>query len=90
MLIHWRVEVPALRDGALRVVDTGTPALVAYERATADSRVLVVHNLAGKPGRFKLATAADTFSAIRLYSLPGAVLDHGELTLPAYATVVLQ
>jgi len=90
-LIHWRVEVPALRDGALRVVATGKPALVAYERATADSRALVVHNLSGKPGSFRLdGDSAKAFSAIRLHTVPGATLANGQLTLPAYATVVLQ
>ena len=90
-LIHWRVEVPALRDGALSAVDTGNPSLVAYERATADSRVLVVHNLGGKPVSYKLdAERAKTFAAIRLHTAPGATLAQGQLTLPAYATVVLQ
>jgi len=90
-LIHWRVEVPALRDGALRVIATGSPALVAYERAASDGRALVVHNLSGKPASFKLdAESAKAFSAIRLHSAPGATLVQGKLTLPAYATVVLQ
>jgi glycosidase len=90
-LIRWRVDVPALRDGALRVVDTGVPALVAYERATADSRALVVHNLSGKTASMKLdADRAKAFAAIRLHSAPGATLAEGRLTVPAYATVVLQ
>lgn len=90
-LIHWRIEVPALRDGGLRVIATGKPALVAYERATADSRALVVHNLSGKPVSFKLdAGSAKAYAAIRLHTVPGATLANGELTLPAYATVVLQ
>lgn len=90
-LIHWRVEVPALRDGGLRVVATGNPVLVAYERATADSRALVVHNLSGKAVSFKLdADSTKAFSAIRLHTAPGATLANGQLSLPAYATVVLQ
>ena len=57
----------------------------------ADSRALVVHNLSGKPGSFKLdGDSAKAFSAIRLHTVPGATLANGQLTLPAYATVVLQ
>ncbi|WP_266170398.1 alpha-amylase family glycosyl hydrolase [Dyella subtropica] len=91
MLIHWRAEVGALRDGDIRVVPASNGHLVAYERKTADSCVLVVHNLSGEPQTFVLdAKDHHAFDTVRLHSRPGVTFTNGKLVLPAYTTVVMQ
>ncbi|HEX7814516.1 alpha-amylase family glycosyl hydrolase [Dyella sp.] len=89
MLIHWREQQPLLRDGDLRVIDTGNDSLAAYERFVGTRRVLVVHNLSGQPQAVKLAGKARA-SRVLLQSVIGASYADGTLSLPAYASVVLQ
>lgn len=86
-LIHWRAEVPALRDGDIRVVPTHNDRLLAYERHTADSHVLVVHNLSSQAQTF---VPDAKFSDVHRHTRPGVILTKGKLVLPAYTTVVMQ
>lgn len=90
MLIRWRTQVPALRDGRLHSVASGHPQLVAYVREDARGKVLVVHNLSAQAQTLKLDHRIPPVTAVLLQSGRGAVLDRGSLALPAYATVVLQ
>lgn len=90
MLIRWRAEVPALRDGDLQLQATGNPHLLAYWRNDGSQHVLVVHNLGGKdtlwnPQGVNLPKNA----TVLLSSKPEAKLENGHVKLPAYSTVVL-
>ena len=46
-LIHWRIELPALRDGDIAPYPADGGAISAYTRADAAQRLLVIHNLSG-------------------------------------------
>ncbi|WP_082190169.1 alpha-amylase family glycosyl hydrolase [Frateuria defendens] len=90
-LIHWRAELPLLRDGDVRTWPLADPRLFAFERFDGTARVLVVHNLSGTPRTLRLAPReGHAYGTIRLHTGGAATLAGGRLTLPAYATVVLQ
>ncbi|MFC5740183.1 alpha-amylase family glycosyl hydrolase [Dyella tabacisoli] len=84
-LIHWRMQISALRDGDLRSYPVDNPCIAAYERADADSRVLVVHNLSNKPQAIPAKAAK-----VLVTSKPGVALQDGQLTMPPYSSAVLQ
>ncbi len=88
MLIHWRSQVGALRDGAIREHLVDNPHIAAWQLDDADSHVLVVHNLSGQAQDVPLD--GDRFHAVLLHSKPGTTLQHGRLQMPAYATAILQ
>ncbi|GLQ86535.1 alpha-amylase family glycosyl hydrolase [Dyella flagellata] len=88
-LISWRKQVSALRDGVLHDVPAADPHVLAYTLEDAQSRVLVVHNLSREPRVLELGSEAHV-SSVLLQREGGAVLADGKLTLPAYATVILQ
>ncbi|RUL70216.1 DUF3459 domain-containing protein [Dyella choica] len=88
-LIGWRQQVSALRDGVLHDVPAADPHVLAYMLQDAQSRVLVVHNLSREPRVFELGSDAHVASVL-LQTEEGAVLAGGKLSLPPYATVILQ
>ena len=88
-LIGWREQVSALRDGVLHDVPSDDPHLLAYTLQDAQSRVLVVHNLSRESRTLSLPADAHV-SAVWLQSKPGIELASGRLSLPPYATAVLQ
>ncbi len=87
-LIHWRSELPVLRDGALQPWNTGNPHVAAWRLDDAHGRALVVHNLSGQAQ--SLALDGQPFRSVRLRSAPGTSLQHERLELPAYTTAILQ
>lgn len=90
-LIRWRAQNSALRDGTLEVVHTGNPHLLAFWRDDGKQRVLVVHNLSGKPASWKpAAKPLPAGAAVLLKTQDGATLANGRLSLPAYGSVVVQ
>jgi len=91
MLIHWRTELSALRDGAVSAYPLANPSVAAYRLDDAHSHLLVVHNLSGQPQRVTLRPApAAPFSTVLRQSKPGFTLDSHQLTLPAYSTAILR
>lgn len=90
MLMDWRRQLPALREGSLSVPAVSNPHLASWVLADAGNDVLVVHNLSHEPQTLKLAGTLAHFSQVRLASLPDARIDAGTLRLPAFASVVLQ
>lgn len=89
-LIRWRAQNSALRDGKLQQQATGNPRLLAYWRDDGKQRVLVVHNLSGKAAIWKpQASLLPKDAAVLLTTQPQAALEKGQLSLPAYSTVVL-
>jgi glycosidase len=88
MLIHWRSQVSALRDGAIHEHIVDNPHIAAWQLDDATSHLLVVHNLSGQPQDVPLGGIR--FRAVLLHSKPGTTLQHGRLQMPAYATAILQ
>ncbi|ULU25562.1 alpha-amylase family glycosyl hydrolase [Dyella terrae] len=90
-LISWRAQNSALRDGDLTVLATGKPGLLAYWRNDGKQKLLVVHNLSGKAAVWKpKADLLPKDAAVLMTTKPQAALDNGNLTLPAYSTVVIR
>jgi alpha-amylase len=87
-LIHWRLELPALRDGNIAPYPADGGAISAYTRADRAQRLLVIHNLAGASRIVHLPDAS--FRAVVRRSRPGIRLVGRDLTLPGYSTAILQ
>lgn len=92
MLLKWRSEEPALRDGGIIAysLKNAVPQVSAYVRATADERVLVLHNLSGQPQKAELAEEYDSFAKLSRKSDNAAELSGGVVTLPPYSSVILK
>ena len=87
-LIHWRSDLPALRDGDIASYPADGGAISAYTRADDAQRLLVIHNLSGAPRSVSLPDAS--FRAVIRRTLPGIRLRGRDLTMPAYSTAILQ
>jgi glycosidase len=91
MLIRWRKQVEALRNGAIRDYPADGGPISAYVRASAQQTVLVAHNLSGAQQTVSLdPNLPDRFAQVLLASQDGVDLQGGRLTLPPYSTAVLQ
>lgn len=90
MLIHWREQIPALRDGALTAFASGNAHVVGWQLADAGERVLVLHNLSGQAQAVTLGDGAPAFSTIARQTGSGATLEGRRLMLPPYTSVILQ
>ncbi|QKS43348.1 DUF3459 domain-containing protein (plasmid) [Paenibacillus cellulosilyticus] len=92
-LIQWRNEEKALHDGGIDSFKLGDEkGLSAYVRMTADERVLVVHNLTGKPLQATIddETAYGAFTGIAHTTDTSATLDQHTLEMPPYSTVIIK
>lgn len=87
-LIHWRIELPALRDGDIASYRADGGAISAYTRADHTQRLLVIHNLSGTTRRVRLPDTA--FGTIIRRTRAGIRLVAGDLTMPGYSTAILQ
>lgn len=87
-LIHWRMELPALRDGAIASYPADGGAISAYTRADHAQRLLVIHNLSGTSRKVALPDAS--FGTVIRRTRPDVRLVGRELTMPAYSTAILQ
>ncbi|WP_329741992.1 alpha-amylase family glycosyl hydrolase [Dyella sp. A6] len=89
-LIGWRKQVSALRDGVLHAYPVDDVHVVAYTLQDAQSHVLVVHNLSGRPRTIAVhGSGGDDFGRILLQTGATATLHHGSLHLPPYTTMIL-
>ncbi|WP_108470776.1 alpha-amylase family glycosyl hydrolase [Rhodanobacter thiooxydans] len=90
-LIHWRSELPALRDGGFRAYPEASDHLVAWQRTDPHGSVLVVHNLCGQTQTMALdVPGAPHFGRVLKQTGPGAAIHGDTLSVPAYTSVVLQ
>ncbi|HEX8756163.1 MAG TPA: alpha-amylase family glycosyl hydrolase [Steroidobacteraceae bacterium] len=87
-LIHWRVDLTALRDGAIAPYPIDGGAISAYTRTDGEQRLLVIHNLSGSSHSVSLPDTS--FRAVIRRTRPGIRLRGRELTLPGYSTALLQ
>lgn len=96
LLLSWRRQDVALREGAVGSYESGNAAVMAYARSAGEELRLVLHNLSGKPQTVTIAAAKATsaasvpFGSIAWTTDDSAKLKKGELELPPYATVVLK
>lgn len=87
-LIHWRSDLPALRDGGIAPYPADGGAISAYVRADHAQRLLVIHNLSGSSRSVSLPDTR--FRVVIRRTRPGTRLLGRDLTLPAYSTAILQ
>ncbi|HEV2269549.1 MAG TPA: alpha-amylase family glycosyl hydrolase [Steroidobacteraceae bacterium] len=87
-LIHWRIELPALRDGDIAPYAADGGPISAYTRADRAQRLLVIHNLAGTSRRVRLPDTA--FHMVIRRTRAGIRLIGRDLTVPGYSTAILQ
>jgi alpha-amylase len=91
MLIHWRSEIGALRDGSFKAYPEADDHLVAWERSDAQGTVLVVHNLSDATQSMPLDVPGEPhFSHVLRQTGTGAEVRDGRISLPPYSSVVLQ
>lgn len=88
MLIGWRRDIPALRDGVLQDWRDANMQVAAWELDDAHGDVLVLHNLSGQPRTIDLP--AQRFHSLLKHSRPDTRITGGRLTLPAYGSAILQ
>lgn len=87
-LIHWRIELPALRDGGIAPYPADGGPISAYTRTDRAQRLLVIHNLCGTTRHVRLR-GADFRTVIRR-TRAGVRLVGRNLTMPGYSTALLQ
>jgi len=91
MLIHWRSEISALRDGAIHPLNVANPHIAAWKLDDDASHALAIHNLSGAAQSMSLdAPDAVKFSKVLRQTGSGAEIRNGSLTLPPYSSVILQ
>ncbi|WP_410510948.1 alpha-amylase family glycosyl hydrolase [Paenibacillus sp. BR2-3] len=90
-LIAVRNEQPALQNGSIREYVFGNAGIMAYERLTAEERVLVVHNLTGKEQKLTLEANREggNYTSILRDLSKLAALNGAELTISPYSTIIL-
>ncbi len=90
-LIHWRIAVPALRDGGFRAYPHASDHLAAWQRTAPSGGVLVVHNLSSSTQTMALDVPGEPHYARLIEQTgPGATIHGTTLSVPAYTSVVLQ
>ena len=87
-VIHWRIELPALRDGDIEPYAADGGPISAYTRADHAQRLLVIHNLSDTTRRVRLPDTA--FRAVIRRTRAGVRLGGRNLTMPGYSTAILQ
>ncbi|HEY1889509.1 MAG TPA: alpha-amylase family glycosyl hydrolase [Steroidobacteraceae bacterium] len=87
-LIHWRIELPALRDGDIAPYAGDGGPISAYTRADHTQQLLVIHNLSGIIRRVSLSDRR--FRSVIRRTHAGVHLAGSELTMPGYSTAILQ
>ena len=88
MLIGWRRDIPALRDGTARAWRDANMQVAAWRLDDAHGDVLVLHNLSGKPQT--IALPARRFHALLKHSLADTAMVDGRLQLPPYGSAIVQ
>ena len=87
-VIHWRIALPALRDGGIAPYPADGGPISAYVRADHAQRLLVIHNLSGTARSVTLPDAR--FHEVIRRTRRGIRLVGRQLTMPAYSTAILQ
>ncbi|MBD2751651.1 alpha-amylase family glycosyl hydrolase [Spirosoma validum] len=92
-LIHYRNSHPVLNDNLSRLQQTGIrrKGTVSFIRQTTNGqRILVLHNLTGKPIDVVFSPDEDWCRGIVFETVPGSSLIDDRITVPAYGCVVIE
>ncbi len=92
-LLRLRDENPEIARGEMRAIDLGNASLSAYSVTYNGKTVYIVHNIGKEQaGTLQVATdrLANTLYGYATVSGEIPTLSDGQLTLPAYATVILR
>jgi|GEM_PF-5905515 len=89
MLMAWRREISALRDGDFSYLDLHQPQVAAWERRDARGHVILLHNLGANVQIVDLHSLTHPVSDVLKQSGYGANIYDGKLQLPAYSTAIL-
>lgn len=84
-LIEFRRTSPALRGGDLRLADGGEGDILMFERSADGEGLVAVFNLADRAGAVAVPEGGAT-----LFSVGGASLSHGGLTLPPWSGALVR
>lgn len=88
MLIGWRCDIPALRDGIAHDWRDSNPRVAGWALDDPQGDVLVLHNLSGRAQSVDLE--GRRFHSLLRHSRANTVLAGGRLELPPYGSAVLQ
>lgn len=90
-LVHWRIEIPALRAGGFAAYPHASDHLAAWQRPLPGGGVLVVHNLSGQTQTMALDVPDEPrYTRVLEATGTGATIHDNTLSVPAYTSVVLQ
>ena len=89
-LIYFRNASPVLTYGALEESGINVSEVVGYKRTYKNETLLVLNNISDVEVTLNLAEQNSVFTALALDTSKKAKLQAGELTLPAYSTVILK
>jgi len=90
-LIRARHSAPALRAGTIQLLASVGGQLLAFQRVTADERLLVVHNLSGSSQNVvPLSVSANTFESVFADAGANLILmtSSCRVTLPAWGSAI--
>jgi alpha-glucosidase len=91
-LIALRASQPALHGGAMTMIDTGNPAVLAWRRDTAGQGVIVAINMTGVPAALDLGTLGE--AGLKTLATTDAALAGDQrgarITLPAFTSWVAE
>jgi glycosidase len=88
MLIDWRCDIPALRDGVPHDWRDTNRQVAGWELDDTHGDVLVLHNLSGKPQT--IALPAQRFHTLLEHSRADTAITGGRLQLPPYGSAILR
>ncbi|MBL0743654.1 alpha-amylase family glycosyl hydrolase [Chryseolinea lacunae] len=89
-LIHFRNSSKALTFGTIDPSGVNVAEVVSFKRTHEGETVLVLHNVSDVEVTVTLENSNAAFNTIVFDSNGTTKLNNGELTLPAYATVILK
>ncbi|THF78795.1 alpha-amylase family glycosyl hydrolase [Cohnella fermenti] len=93
LLIDWRRQDVALREGSIGSYESGIDSVMAYTRTAGEEERLVLHNLSGTPQTVTLETTKaqpTVYKKLARTTDEAATLKDGKAELPPYATVILK
>lgn len=89
-LIHFRNQTPALTYGDIEPSGMHIEEVVSFRRVYESEEILVLHNISDVEVTLTLADGDRKFSRVIFNTAAEAISsDDGDLTLPAYTTVIL-
>jgi glycosidase len=89
-LINFRNHSNALSLGEIANTSFSIAEVVSFKRKYEDEELMVLNNVSDVEITIPLEDNNEKFDAVAYDSNKSATLDNGELTLPAYSTVILK